>query len=101
MQILQAHKDTDLWHIGEDTVDLRMDRRLFARVQSHFLECHIVVSNVEALIQEEEAEIFPEATAEEQAWEQEAIAQTMSNVSECVFMVSMCVQIAVNIQRLK
>ncbi len=71
-----------MWHVGHETVDLRVDKRLFARVQRYFPECHIVVSNVETFVQEAEAQMFPQEMAKEQAWEEEVIAQTMPKVSE-------------------
>lgn len=79
MQILAAH--TDVWHAGQETIDLRMDKRLFARVQKYFPDCHIVVANVEEFVQRAEAQMFPQKMAEEQVWEDEVLAQTIPKVS--------------------
>ncbi|XP_064391731.1 carboxypeptidase O-like isoform X2 [Halichondria panicea] len=73
IQTLQAH--SDVWHVGKDTIDVRLSKKTFARVQNYFPKCHIVVANVESFVQQAEVQMF--RMAEEQAWVQEVMAETI------------------------
>ncbi len=57
---------------------------MFARVQDYFSECHIVVANVESFVQQAEVQMFPTRMAEEQAWVQEVMAETIPKVCLCM-----------------
>ena len=62
------HDSTDEWNVGEDTVDLRMPRKTFARVQKYVPECQVLIENVEEHIRKAEAQMFPARLQEEEAW---------------------------------
>ncbi|CAI8008907.1 hypothetical protein GBAR_LOCUS6056 [Geodia barretti] len=84
IQLLQ--QNTDLWHVGQDTVDLRMARRTFARVQQYIPECRVLIDNVEEHIQQAEAEMFPARLQEEEVWAQsvlESVLNTKASLAEC------------------
>lgn len=72
VQVLMAH--SDVWNLGKDNVDLRIKSSAFARVQRFFPECNVIVSNLEAHVQEAESLMFPMRKADEQAW-MAAVAQ--------------------------
>ncbi len=78
IQVLQAH--SDIWHVGKDTIDLRLNKRVFARVQKFFPECRVIVANVESFVQQAEMQMFPVRMADEQAWVEEVMAETMPKV---------------------
>lgn len=69
--MLQEH--TDEWHIGEQSIDLRMSRRTFAAVQKYVPECHILIEDVEAHVQMAEARMFPARVQEEELWAQSVL----------------------------
>lgn len=66
--MLQQH--TDEWHVGEQSIDLRMSRRVFAAVQKYVPECHVLIADVEAHVQMAEAQMFPARVQEEEQWAQ-------------------------------
>ena len=72
VQVLMSH--SDVWSHGKDSVDLRIKANAFSRVQRYFPECTVLVSNLEAHVQEAENLMFPMKKAEEEAW-LEAVAQ--------------------------
>ena len=72
VQVLMSH--SDVWRLGRDSVDLRIKSSAFSRVQRFFPECNVVVSNLEAHVQEAEALMFPMRKADEEAW-MAAVAQ--------------------------
>jgi murein tripeptide amidase MpaA len=79
-------QNTDLWHVGQDTVDLRMSRRTFARVQQYVPECRVLIDNVEEHVQQAEAQMFPARLQEEEAWAQsvlESVLNTKASLAEC------------------
>ena len=76
IQLLQ--QNTDLWHVGQDTVDLRMARRTFARVQQYIPECRVLIDNVEEHIQQAEAEMFPARLQEEEVWAQSVLESVLN-----------------------
>ena len=65
---------SDVWKLGKDSVDLRIKASAFSRVQRFFPECNVVVSDLEAHVQEAEALMFPMRKADEEAW-MAAVAQ--------------------------
>ena len=79
VKVLRAH--ADVWRTGKEDVDVRVNKKTFARVQNYFPECTVLVANVEEYMQEAEAQMFPEAMAEEQAWVQEVMKETLPKVS--------------------
>lgn len=72
VQVLMSH--SDVWKLGKDSVDLRIKANAFSRVQRFFPECNVIVSNLEAHVQEAEALMFPMGKADEEAW-MAAVAQ--------------------------
>ena len=64
----------DVWNLGKDSVDLRIKASAFSRVQRYFPECTVLVSNLEAHVQEAEMLMFPMKKADEEAW-MTAVAQ--------------------------
>ena len=64
----------DVWNLGKDNVDLRIKASAFSRVQRYFPECTVLVSNLEAHVQEAEMLMFPMKKADEEAW-MAAVAQ--------------------------
>ena len=79
VKVLQAH--SDIWKLGKESIDLRVNRQKFARVQNYFPECSVIVENLESYMQEAEAQMFPANQAEEQAWVQSVIEETIPRVS--------------------
>lgn len=66
--MLQQHSDE--WHIGEQSIDLRMSQRTYAAVQKYVPECHLLIADVEAHVQMAEARMFPARVQEEEQWAQ-------------------------------
>ena len=71
IQLLQ--QNTDEWHVGEDTIDLRMPRAIFIAVQEYVPECHIIIEDVEAHVQMAESQMFPARIQEEELWAQKVL----------------------------
>lgn len=66
VQLLQ--QNTDKWHVGEQSIDLRMPRETFAAIQKFVPECYVLIEDVEAHVQTAEAQMFPARVQEEEAW---------------------------------
>ena len=79
VQVLQAH--ADIWKLGKESIDLRVNKNMFARVQSYFPECTTIVANLESYMQEAEAQMFPANKDDEQAWIESVIQETIPRVS--------------------
>ena len=75
VQLLQQH--TDLWHIGQTTVDLRMTRRMFAKVQKYVPECYVLIEDVEAYVQMAESQMFPARVQEQEVWAQSVLESVL------------------------
>ena len=76
-------QNTDLWHVGQDTVDLRMSRRTFARVQQYVPECRVLIDNVEEHVQQAEAQMFPARLQEEEVWAQSVLESVLNTKVIC------------------
>ena len=63
-------ENSDKWHVGEQSIDLRMSRRTFAAVQKYVPECFVLIQNVEAHVQMAEAQMFPVRRQQKEAWAQ-------------------------------
>ncbi len=83
VQVLVDH--ADVWHVGKESVDMRIDRRQFARVQAYFSECAIVIQDMEAHVQAAEAKMFPTKKAEQSEWIKAVIQAALPNVSQFHF----------------
>ena len=70
-------ENSDKWHVGEQSIDLRMSRRTFAAVQKYVPECFVLVQNVEAHVQMAEAQMFPVRRHQEEAWAQEVLGNVL------------------------
>ena len=62
-------------------MDLRIARKTFARVQSYFPHCNVIVQDLEATVQEAEAQMFPKRTREQDAWMKTVIQSVLPDVS--------------------
>ena len=60
--MLMAH--SDVWNLGKDNVVLRMKANSFSRVQHYFPECFVIVSDLEAHVQEAENLMLPRRKAQ-------------------------------------
>ena len=79
------HDNTDEWNIGQDTIDLRMSRKTFARVQKYVPECSVLIDNVEDHVREAEAQMFPARLQEEESWAQSVLESVLkTKVCACV-----------------
>jgi len=74
VQVLIKH--ADVLHLGQESVDLRLNKETFTSVQRYFPECEVIVDNFEAYMQEAERQMFPQQRTEEEAWMQ-AVVQEM------------------------
>ena len=72
VQILARY--VDVWDRGVGgSIDFRISRSLFSSIAEHFPECEVVLSDVEAFVQEAEGRMFPSKSLE--AWEEELMAK--------------------------
>lgn len=78
--MLQEH--SDVWHVGKESVDMRISRKAFAHVQSYFPECTVMIDDLEAHVQAAEANMFPQKKAEQEAWLQTVVRAILPKVSE-------------------
>lgn len=78
VQILRDH--SDVWHTGKESIDVRIARKTFARVQEYFPECSIMVEDLEAHVQAAEARMFPQKKAEQEAWLQAVVQSVIPKV---------------------
>lgn len=60
---------------------MRISRKAFARVQSYFPECTVIIDDVEAHVQVAEARMFPQQKVEQEAWLQEVVRAVLPKVS--------------------
>lgn len=84
VQLLQ--QNTDEWHVGDQSIDLRMSRRMFAGAQKYVPECHVLIDNVEAHVRAAEAQMFPAKIQEEELWAHavlEDVLKTKPSLAEC------------------
>lgn len=65
VQVLMGH--SDVWNLGKDDVDLRLKASAFSRIQNYFPECSVIVSDLEAHVQEAENRMFPVRKADQEA----------------------------------
>ena len=72
-------KNSDQWHVGENSIDLRMSQKIFATVQHFVPECSVVVQDLEAHVQAAEAQMFPRRRVEEEAWAQEVLGNILKS----------------------
>ena len=79
---------SDVWNLGKDSVDLRIKSNAFGRVQNYFPECSVIVSDLEAHVQEAENLMFPMKKVQEEAWmetvAEQAFPQVLIASSSCV-----------------
>lgn len=75
IQLLQQH--TDVWHIGQATIDLRMTRKMFTKIQKFIPECYVVIEDVEAYVQAAEAQMFPARVQEQEVWAQSVLESVL------------------------
>lgn len=84
VQLLQ--QNTDKWHVGEQSIDLRMPRETFAAIQKFVPECYVLIEDVEAHVQTAETQMFPARVQEEEAWAKtvlEDLLKTKPSLEEC------------------
>lgn len=83
VQVLRDH--TDVWHIGKESIDMRVSRNAFARVQTYFPECTVIIEDLEAHVQAAETMMFPQKKAEQEAWLQEVVKALLpkGDLREC------------------
>lgn len=84
IQLLQ--QNTDTWHVGEQTIDLRMTRRSFAAVQKYVPECHILINDVESHMRMAEEQMFPARLQKEESWAHavlQDVLKTKPSLAEC------------------
>lgn len=79
VQTLQAF--SDVWHYGKESVDVRLKKSAFARVQKYFPECSIIVDNLEVHVQAAEVKMFPRKKTEQNAWMRTVVQSVLPNVS--------------------
>ena len=79
VRILQGH--SDVWHIGKESVDMRLKKPVFVRVQKYFPECSIIVEDLEATVQEAEEKMFPRKKDDQDAWMKTVVQSVLPNVS--------------------
>lgn len=79
VQVLRDH--SDVWHIGKESIDMRVSRKAFVRVQTYFSECTVIIEDLEAHVQAAEAMMFPQKKAEQEAWLQAVVQAVMPKVS--------------------
>lgn len=79
VQVLIKH--ADVLHLGQESVDLRLNKETFTSVQRYFPECEVIVDNFEAYMQEAERQMFPQQRTEEEAWMQAVVQETVPSVS--------------------
>jgi hypothetical protein len=63
-----------------------LPRETFARVQKYVPECRVLIADVEAYVQEAEAQMFPARIQEEEAWAKsvlENVLKTKPSLAEC------------------
>ena len=75
VQVLMKH--SDVLHMGQENVDLRIKRHNYMSVQRYFPECDVVIKDFEAHMQEAEAEMFPQQREDEEVWMQAVIDQVV------------------------
>lgn len=75
VQVLMKH--SDVLHIGQENVELRIKRHNYMSVQRYFPECDVVIKDFEAHMQEAEAEMFPQQREDEEVWMQAVIDQVV------------------------
>ncbi len=66
-----------MMNYGPKTVDLRLKRKTFSRVQAYFPHCRTIVENLEVAVQAAEAQMFPQKLREQEAW-MEAVVQSLN-----------------------
>lgn len=74
---------SDVWHVGKESIDMRVRKSVFARVQRYFPECVVQVSDLEAHMQEAEKAMFPRKKAEQEAWEKAVVQAMLPKVCVC------------------
>ena len=74
-------KHADVLHMGQESVDLRLNKQTFTSVQRYFPECEIVVEDFEVYMQEAERLMFPQQRVEEEAWIQAVVEEMVPSVS--------------------
>lgn len=79
VQVLQDH--TDVWHIGKESIDMRIHKNAFAHVQRFFPECSVIIEDVEAHVQAAEQKMFPKKKVEQEAWLQAVVQAMLPKVS--------------------
>ena len=75
VQVLMKH--SDVLHMGQENVDLRIKRHNYMSVQRYFPECDVVIKDFEAHMQEAEAQMFPQQREDEEVWMQAVIDQVV------------------------
>ena len=69
-----------MWHVGKESIDMRIKGSAYARVQDYFPECSIVVQDLEAHVQAAEAQMFPQKTDKQDAWLQSVVEAVLPKV---------------------
>ena len=76
---------------------MRISRSAYARVQSYFPECSVVVEDLEAHVQAAELQMFPQKKAEQEEWLKVVVQAMMPKVelwgiamTECCAMMGCC-----------
>ena len=84
IQLLQ--QNTDTWHVGEQTIDLRMTRRSFAAVQKYVPECHILINDVESHMRMAEEQMFPARLQKEESWAHAVLQDVLKTKVEFIIL---------------
>ena len=71
---------SDVWNLGKDSVDLRIKASAFSRVQNYFPECSVIVSDLEAHVQDAENLMFPMKKADQEAWMKAVVQEAFPKV---------------------
>ena len=60
---------------------MRLKKSTFARVQTYFPECYVIVEDLEAHVKAAEAQMFPARKTEQDAWLQTVVQALYPKVS--------------------
>ncbi len=60
---------------------MRVKESAYARVESYFPECSVVVEDLEAHVQSAESKMFPQKKAEQEAWLETVVQAVLPKVS--------------------
>ena len=78
VQVLRDH--SDVWSMGKESIDMRVNRQAYARVQEYFPECTVLIADLEAHVQAAEQQMFPKKAKEQEAWIQSVVEAVVPGV---------------------